>query len=190
MDLGAYVQIDDLNYVMEKNNIVIPRLRGLRLMKNEEIVTKKEMDEIAKDHGLYSCDQLCRSRFNPNAHCFTFSTYTDWIAEKYLEYEEHNGHKMHTQPISVKWDKIHGKKRKAFKYVIKRDKKRVFDQFKMWNKYCGQDDVLYIHCRLGSGNWGWYNCDEIIKNQPWFLDCIEDSFDCTYLDVYAKIKEE
>ena len=187
MDLGAYANIPDLEYIMKEKNIDIPRLRGLRLMKNEEPVTRKEMDEIAISHGLYSCDNLCRCGFRPNAGWITMSEYTNMIAEKYLEYEERNGHKMHTCPTGVKWDNIHGKKRKAFKYVLKQDKKRVYDQYKMWNKYCGREDVLYIHCRLGAGNWGWYNCDEIIKNQPWFLDCIEDSFDRTYLDVYAKI---
>ena len=91
--------------------------------------------------------------------------------------------------IYIKWDKVHGKKRKAFKYVLKQSKKRVYNQYKMWNKYCGRDDVLYIHCRLGAGNWFGYDCDTIIKSQPWFLDCVEDSFDRTYLDVYAKIGE-
>lgn len=190
MDLGAYMQIEDLDKILEENNIVIPRLRGLRLMKNEEVVTQEEINEIAKNNGLYECDGLCRRNFVLNAGWATFSAYTDWIAEKYLEYKiGENGNVYHTQPLAVKWDKIHGKKRKAFKYVLKKNRKRAEEQFRMWNKYCGKDDVLYIHCRLGAGNWSNYDCDEIIKNQPWFLDCVEDSFDCTYLDVYAKIKK-
>ena len=187
MDLYAYGQIPNLEQIMVDNNISIPRLRGLRLMKDEKPITKEEMDDLAKSYGLYDCDNLCRCGFRPNAGWITMSTYTDMIAEKYLEYEEHNGRKMHTQPIYIKWDKVHGKKRKAFKYVLKQSKKRVYNQYKMWNKYCGRDDVLYIHCRLGAGNWFGYDCDTIIKSQPWFLDCVEDSFDGTYLDVYAKI---
>lgn len=189
MDLGAYCQIENLEQIMIDNNISIPRLRGLRLMKDEKPITKEEMDDLAKSYGLYDCDNLCRCGFRPNAGWITMSTYTDMIAERYLEYEERNGQKMHTQPIYIKWDKVHGKKRKAFKYVLKQSKKEVYNQYKMWNKYCGRDDVLYIHCRLGAGNWSAYDCDTIIKSQPWFLDCVEDSFDRTYLDVYAKIGE-
>ena len=39
MDLGAYSQIDDLNEIAKENNIEVPRLRGYRLMKNEEYIT-------------------------------------------------------------------------------------------------------------------------------------------------------
>lgn len=188
MDLGAYVQITDLEAVMKDNGIDIPRLRGLRLMRVEEPVTREEMDRMAEYNGLYECVLLCRNGFNPNACGYMLSSYTDMIAECYLDYEKgDDGTVYHTQPISVKWDKVHGKKRKAFKYVLRKARRRVEEQYALWNKYCGRDDVLYIHCRLGGGNWDYYNCDDIIKNQPWFLDCVEDSFDCTYLDVYAKI---
>ncbi len=190
MDLGAFCQIENLEQLMTDNNISIPRLRGLRLMNDEEPITKEEMDDLAKSYGLYACDNLCRCGFRLNACWITMSAYTDMVAERYLEYEEHNGRKMHTEPIYIKWDKVHGKKRKAFKYVLKQSKKRVYNQYKIWNTYCGRDDVLYIHCRLGAGNWSAYDCDNIIKSQSWFLDCVEDSFDRTYLDVYAKIREK
>ena len=36
MDLFAYLQIEDLEKYLKDNNIEIPRLRGLRLMKDEE----------------------------------------------------------------------------------------------------------------------------------------------------------
>ena len=36
MDLGAYVQIGDLESLMKANGIDIPRLRGLRLMSEEK----------------------------------------------------------------------------------------------------------------------------------------------------------
>ena len=92
-------------------------------------------------------------------------------------------------PIDIRWDRVHGKKRKAFKYVIKKAKKEVYQQYEMWNKYAGRSDVLYIHCRLGAGNWDYYKGWDIIESQPWFLDKVEDNFDNTYMDIYAKIKE-
>lgn len=192
MDLGAYAQIDDLSSIMEANGIDIPRLRGLRLMKDEEPVSKEELLDLAKRDGLYRCVSLCQSipPFNWNATLSEMSNRTDAICEYYLELGTYNnGEINHLDPISVRWDRVHGKKRKAFKYVIKKAKKKVFEQYSVWNKYAGRDDVLYIHCRLGGGNWNYYRGWEIIESQPWFLDKVEDFFDSTYMDIYAKIKE-
>lgn len=191
MDLGAYAQIDELEQIMKDNGIDIPRLRGLRLMKDEEPVSKEELLDMAKHNGLYRCVCLCQSipPFNWNSDWSEMSDRTDAICEYYLELPRYeNGGFNHLSPIGIRWDRVHGKKRKAFKYVIKQAKKEVFKQFDMWNKYAGRDDVLYIHARLGSGNWGGYDCDKVVKSQPWFLDYVEDYFDCTYVDIYAKIK--
>ena len=60
-------------------------------------------------------------------------------------------------------------------------------QFETFNKYCGRDDVLYIHARIGGGNWPYYDGPELSK-QPWFIEKVDDAFDSTYCDIYAKIK--
>lgn len=193
MDLGAYAQIDDLEAIMKANGIEIPRLRGLRLMENEEPVSDEELRKLAVEEGLYRCMGLCRSGFDFNSYCSTYSDYTDWLCERFIEIDEQyneDGTYSFKKPVAIKWDKVHGKKRKAFKYVIKKAKKEVFEQFKVWNKYAGMKNVLYIHCRLGAGNWSSYNVHEIIESKPWFLDDVEDYFDSTYLDVYAKIDPE
>lgn len=49
MDLGAYVQIEELEKVMVDNNIDVPRLRGLRLMENEKPLTEKEIKELSRN---------------------------------------------------------------------------------------------------------------------------------------------
>lgn len=192
MDLGAYAQIDDLSKIMEDNGINVPRLRGLRLMKDEEPVTDGELKTMARKEGLRRCADLCQSLppFNWNSRVSEFSDRTDALIEYYCilpKYE--NGAINHCDPIDIRWDRVHGKKRKAFKYVIKKAKKEVYQQFEMWNKYVGRSDVLYIHCRLGAGNWDYYKGRDIIESQPWFLDKVEDNFDHTYMDIYAKIKE-
>lgn len=46
MDLGAYAQIDNLGQIMKDNGIDIPRLRGLRLMKDKEPGCQKFRDEL------------------------------------------------------------------------------------------------------------------------------------------------
>lgn len=189
MDLGAYAQIDDLGRIMKDNGIDIPRLRGLRLMKDEKSVSKEELTGMAEIEGFRRCAGLCRSEFNWNSYWSEYSNRTDYICEYYLELPKYDsGIINHMDPIAVRWDRVHGKKRKAFKYVIKKAKKEVFEQYELWNKYAGRDDVLYIHARLGSGNWGGYDCDKIVKGQPWYLDHCEDYFDSTYVDIYAKIK--
>lgn len=192
MDLGAYAQIDDLSKIMEDNGIDIPRLRGLRLMKDEKPVPDDELKTMAKEEGLRRCADLCQSLppFNWNSCVSELSDRTDALIEYYCvlpRYE--SGLINHMDPIDIRWDRVHGKKRKAFKYVIKKAKKDVYQQYEMWNKYAGRSDVLYIHCRLGAGNWGYYKGWDIIESQPWFLDKVEDYFDHTYMDIYAKIKE-
>ena len=187
MDLGAYAQIDDLETIMKDNNIDIPRLRGLRLMKDETPITKAEREEIIKDDILWEVQSLIRGcpKWSWDSCCREYSSKTDALCDYYLWYDvdEYGRHNY----VDICWDRIHGKKRKACKYVIKKVKKRVKDQFDMWDKYAGRDDVLYIHARIGSGNWGYYDCNEVVKGQPWYLDHCEDHFDCTYVDIYAKI---
>ena len=184
MDLGAYAQIDDLGQIMTDNDIDIPRLRGLRLMKNEEPITRASMEDHWEYIGVSNCETLCQNGFRVKASWCELSQRTDEIIDRYMIRNQDR------HVIGIKWDKLHGKKRKAFKYVLRKARDRVMLQDRMFNKYCGRDDVLYIHARIGSGNWSEYNCDNSVKNQPWYLDCCEDAFDRTYVDIYAKIKEE
>lgn len=187
MDLGAFAQIEDLNKILSKNNIIIPRLRGLRLMKNESPISKEEFDLMYSKSEFEEVEDAIRSNFK-NTCCYEYSLRTDKEVEKYIEFEKlENGDIDHFKPIKIYWEKLRGEKRKFVKYMIKKRHKRIKNQYTMWNNYCGKDNVLYIHARLGSGNWDSYECDKIIKSQPWYLNHIEDSYDCTYVDIYAKI---
>ncbi len=87
----------------------------------------------------------------------------------------------------VAMEKIHGKLRKKVKFAAKKAIRRAFDQYNTWNKYCGRNDVLYIHARIGGNNWEYFGGPELTK-EPWFLEKVDDSFDSTYCDIYAKIK--
>ena len=194
MDLVAYAQIELIEQIMKDNRIEVPRLRGLRLMKDEEPFSKEEIKDIAKKEGYSRCAWLCRAcpPFDWNTCVSELSDRTDFLTEYYCvcePYENISECIDHLTPIDIRWDRVHGKKRKAFKYVIKRAKRDVQKQLDMWNKYCGRDDVLYIHCRLGGDNRNYYKVSEIIESQPWFLEDVDDYFDNTYMDIYAKIKE-
>lgn len=180
MDLGAYVQIENLEKVMADNGIDVPRLRGLRLMKNETLLTEKEIQDLINYRALMFCEDFCRSDFvSLDPDCFELSGRTDRIIKKYLFCRD-------GETVGINWKSVHGRKRKMFRYAFKKADERVRAQFTVWNKYCGRDDVLYIHARIGGGNWNFFGGPELEK-QPWFLEKVDDYFDCTYCDIYAKI---
>lgn len=181
MDLGAFSQIEDLQKVMADNHIFVPRLRGLRLMKNETPLTTEKIDEVANRIGLLNCQDACCSRFLFEPNYIELSSETRAVEKKYL-IKDKDDYKI----LGIRWDKVHGYKRKIFKYRIRKAKERTYKQYSIFNKYCGRDDVLYIHARIGGQNWENYDGPELAK-QPWFLEKVDDAFDETYCDIYAKI---
>ena len=63
MDLGAYIQIDELDKVAKVNGISIPRLRGYRLMKDEKPMGREgfaQLFQIAKWRRLMICARQSR----------------------------------------------------------------------------------------------------------------------------------
>ena len=179
MDLGAYVQIEDLQQVMTENGISVPRLRGLRLMSEEKPLTKEEIKEQINDQWLWQCEKLCCSQFQLNAYWMDLNYKTSRIEKYYLI-------KKNGDTTGVRWNVLHGKKRKLFKFVRKLVAKRVLKVYETFNKYCGEN-VLYIHARIGGGNWDYFDGSELAK-QPWFIEKVDDAFDCTYCDIYARLK--
>lgn len=191
MDLVAYVQIEDLKHIAEANGIEVPRLRGYRLMSEEEAVTPKQIEYDIHNYELHCYDWACCAipRFHPDSDCHEFSPRTDRIRHKYLireiEYDPEDGAPRRVV-TGFRWDLVHGKNRKAVKFAIKKGRKAVARQHEVFNKYAGREDVLYIHARIGGGNWWHYGGAELEK-QPWFLEKVDDYFDGTYCDIYALI---
>lgn len=183
MDLKAYAQIGILDKIAKDNGIEVPRLRGYRLMKEEK--------PDAWDYGNKEVEcvkALCESVpfWNPNSRVSQFNDWTDYLKDFYLKNViDREGHKKYT---SVRWDRIHGWKRKVLKTFIHNEEKRVEKQRAAWNKYAGRDDVLYIHARIGGDNWFYYH--SYVDTQPWFLEKVDDSYDSTYCDLYARIKPD
>ena len=175
MDLYAYANIENLQELAKANNIDCPRLRGYRLMSEEKPVEFTDEDIRCWE---YECaERLCETvpLFNTDAWASEYSERTRRIRKKYLNEETHE----------VYWNKIHGWKRKALKTEIHNATKRIKKQFEMFNKYVGREDVLYIHARIGGGNWPYYYKD--VVDQPWFIEKIDDAYDSTYCDIYARI---
>lgn len=184
MDIGAYVQIPNLESILDANGITIPRLRGLRLMSQEKPFTQTEIDEAMKNASLHAYEDVCESSppFSWNPICHEYSYATDRRKKKYMIYGDDSW-----TSIGVRWDRLHGKKRKLMKMKGKQAAAKKKAELDMWNKYAGREDVLYIHARIGTGNWSdahWKN----FKKEPWFLDAVDNEFDSTYCDIYARIK--
>lgn len=197
MDLLAYLKGEEVEEVLKKNGIEIPRFRGGSFMASEE----KFSDEALKEEitlltgNIYSKACTSKPRFRPNAPIHEYSDTTDRIKEKYLLTEKvtevfNDGEDYTYEKVTgFKWNLIHGKNKKAIKLAVKQGKKAVLKFFIAQNKYAGRKDVLRIHTRIGGNNWNYYGGGDI-ERQPWFLEKVDDYFDNTYCDIYVKIKEE
>ena len=193
MDLGAYMQINDLDELAKANSISVPRLRGYRLMSDQEFCTEEHIRKVIQSNSGWIYEKMCCSepRFHPNANSLEFSPATRRLEKKYLITEEEdlgNG-KTYSKTVGFRWELIHGKNRKRLKFALKQVEKRVRKSFETFNKYVGREDVLYIHARIGGENWAYYGGPELAK-QPWFIEKVDDYFDDTYCDIYARIKNE
>lgn len=187
MDLFAYTQIDKFDKIAKDNGIEVPRLRGYRLMKDEEAASPEDIKYIMKKSEITVCRCLCCSDplWSSNPDFYEYSGKTDLILRRYLiEEVDEDGCSNY---VGIRWDRIHGRKRKILKFEIKKQKRKIQEQLDMWNKYIGRDDVLCIHSRIGGNNWKYYGGDELTK-MPWFLDKVDDCFDETYCDIYALIR--
>ena len=176
MDLGAYANIEMLEELVNRNGISCPRLRGYRLMKDGKPIDYREI-AAANSLDVECVKDLIRSepRWDPNAGCHVYDGYTDYLIKKYVD-DEHD---------QVRWDRIHGWKRRRLKTLIHNVKMRMKKQFEVWNRYVGREDVLYIHARIGGGNWPYY-CREVV-DKWWFIEKVDDCFDSTYCDIYARL---
>ena len=174
MDLGAYAQIESIEEIAKKNGIEVPRLRGYRLMKDEKPVDnlKEFMGDIDVQCAKYLCESI--PFWNPNSDMCEWSSYTDYIKKYYVPNDK------------IRWDRIHGWKRRVLKTYIHNETNRYKKQVDVFNKYVGRDDILYIHARIGGGNWSVYH--SYVDQQPWFIEKVDDAFDSTYCDIYAKIE--
>lgn len=186
MDLGAYANIENLDQIAKDNGIDVPRLRGYRLMKDECIVTQESINELLNDVEISTVKDLCQSDpfWNPSSNCSTYSRWTDYLCNYYLDKNKDGDY------CAVRWNRIHGWKRRILKFEIKKNKRAIRKQYETFNKYVGREDVLYIHARIGGNNWKYFDGPTKVANQPWFLEKVDDSYDSTYCDIYAKIKKE
>lgn len=197
MDLLAYLNKEEIEEIMKKNSIEIPRFRGGYLTSS----TEKLPDEAFKNYAallketVYVSACTSEPRFRPNSPVHEYSSATDKMKKKYLTtktetWTDEDGTEYSIyDKIDFNWNLVHGKNKKAIKLAIKQGEKALSKFFLTYNKYAGKENVLCIHARIGGNNWAFYGGSDI-ERQPWFLEKIDDYFDNTYCNIYVKIKEE
>lgn len=191
MDLGAYQNIEALDRLAKDNGIDIPRCRGYRLMKDEVVITQAEIDKLKRINAIYITELLIDSdpfRCGSDEYadiCIRVGAYHRRSKGYFLV--PNKDEKGMGEYSGIRWDRIHGWKRRILKFKIKQNNHKIQKQFDTWNKYAGRKDVLYIHSRMGGYNWESYQKKKELMNQPWFLDRVDDSIDSTHCDFYAKI---
>lgn len=188
MDLGAYVQIEELDDLAKKNGIEVPRCRGYRLMANEESVTQEELREMIQDQAIREAEKIIRiSDFPVCKSCWrSYDSASDKRIEYYMIRDESgNGCKVST---GIRWDRVHGKFRKRLKLAIKHATRRITKQYDLWNRFAGEKNVLYIHARIGSTSWTDAETKGAITREPWFLEKVDDYWDTSYCDIYARVE--
>ena len=182
MDLGAYVQIRTLTGIAEANGIGVARLRGYRLMRDEKPV---DIAEICKDKEVEFCEELCRMKWNPKSRWSSWGPDTDAYCRTYINnYDKRSEDGVE---CSVNWNAMLDEEKEVLKAYIEKRNADFVKEWKMWNKYCGRNDVLYIHARQGTTNWSGTDFYDY-KNMPWYLDGCNDADDSSYCDMYAKIE--
>ena len=178
MDMGAYMKIETIKPIVEKNNIIVDRVRGYRLMSDEESINQHDLNEIIQKIFLSRVDDLFAMRNDEVfGRCLCYDEEYDANKKKYLRKDG-----------SLRWELISGDLKKNIEFVQTEVKLLVGNQYDLWNRFAKCSNVLYIHAKLGSSNWsGIYH--KTYENEPWYLDSCDDAFDAAYCDIYAKLED-
>lgn len=119
MDIGAYARIDDLSNILASAGVDIPRLRGLRLMATEEKISEEEIKEMTASADVDAVENLVRScpPWSVGSDCHSYCWRTDKNLRRFLVYtKDESGY---DRPTAVRWEKIHGKRRKKLSYLLR-----------------------------------------------------------------------
>ena len=181
MNLSAYCNIPDLNEIAKKNGIHVARLRGYELMRNAEPMSFSEQQRLVEEQAICEVERIFRKVKHGTCTLVEISARTNTKVKKYMD-ESKTGYER------IRWERIHGVLRKQVKKTIRECKKHYRRQYALWNKYVGRDDVLYVHARLGSTSWASHADKEAPKHSRWFIAMVDDAFDSSYCDIYARIK--
>lgn len=179
MDIKAYMQIEDLESFAEDNGISVPRARGYRLMQDE---LPLDINKFLNDAIYIAAEEAVYGGFVLNPNYLSGGYDEDSLLEKIL-YRDSDG------KYKIRWELIHGKKRKCLKYQLRKFRKIAKIHAETFNKYVGRSDILCVHARIGGANWEWCGCKDL-ETKPWFVEKTDCLYEGTYCNVYAKVNVE
>ena len=165
--------------MVKSNGIEIPRVRGYRLMKDEDPISEEEI--IEQVNSIYVSEVENVIGEVREFGMVMYRGLDDEEKEQYFVLDSDGW------PVKVKLESFHGKQKRRVKTLYYLVNKVVRRQWEMWNRYAGQKDVLYIHAKQGRINWSNTTWKDFQK-KDWFIAAIDDSFDSCYCDIYARLK--
>lgn len=184
MDLGAYIQISDLEFLAKANNIEVERLRGYRLMREEKPVN---IEQICNDQEVELCEELCCMYWNPTSIISAYGPETKALCQKFINNFDDKYNSDKKAPLSINWDAMSDTEKEILRNYIEARCADYKKQWELWNSFCGRNDVLYIHAKQGTSNWSATTFHDY-EDKPWFLGACNDGYDSCYCDIYAKIE--
>ena len=157
-------------------------------MATEEKISEEEIKEMTVSADVDAVEDLVRScpPWSVGSDCHSYCWRTDENLKRFLVYTKNES--GYDRPTAVRWEKIHGKRRKKIKLLTKTQAKRIRKSMDTFNKYAGRKDVLYVHVRIGGNNWVFFGGQKVAE-YPAFIERIDDWFDSTYCDIYLKVDE-
>lgn len=130
-------------------------------MENEKCLSEEDIENCLNEARARAYEHVLTADppFSINPESYILSYTTDQRKKKYLIQEEQTrvyyppdnpeGKSYTTTVIKgFRWDLLHGKRRKAVKYYLKKELRCKKHQLPVWNKYAGQKNVLYIRAVL------------------------------------------
>lgn len=176
MDLFAYMKIADLDRLAKANGIDVARLRGYRWMGDQTPYTEEDIQEC-----LDRFRQSEYSRMEHHAEDLLESIIMRVNAESEIPGDDLTAEDIDRWKKRREWDIDNALSDLTSNWIdIGSYPDRFRKQAEKYNSYCGRKDVLMIHSRVGSGAYKY-------QNESWFLDCVLDAYDSTYVDIYAKL---
>lgn len=85
-NLKYYLQIKDLQNILNTINLNIPRLRGLQLMVEENTYEKEQIEKLIQEETARAVQDLIQNKWNTDA--FDISLKTEKKCKYYLTYNE------------------------------------------------------------------------------------------------------
>ena len=144
------------------NGIEIPRLRGYRWMENEKCLSEEDIENCLNEARARAYEHVLTADppFSINPEYYILSYTTDQRKKKYLIQEEQTrvyyppdnpeGKSYTTTVIKgFRWDLLHGKRRKAVKYYLKKELRYEKHQLAVWNfkleqYYVGRFQEIFV----------------------------------------------